>query len=220
MPPKFAKKLTASQTQRAISNTQAEPVQASQEQATQPDAETQVDGDAQPDADDPSSSAHSNVADATMASTADGAAASGADTAASSADEVETKVSSKKKPAGKKVPANGGKAGDGSKRKRKRKHDPTNFQAYIHKIQKQVHPDCAMTKTAMQIMGDFIKDLCLRIADLASDLCKKLKKATLQAHDIQTATKLILSGELAKHALSEGGKALRTFNKRTEQGLR
>ncbi|CAD0083186.1 unnamed protein product [Aureobasidium vineae] len=128
MPPKVAKKLTASQSQRTISNTQAEPRHTSQEQAAQPDAEIQIDGDNQPDADDPLSSADSNVADVTMASTADGAAASAADTAASSADEVETKVSSKKRPAGKKVPAT-----DGNKRKRKRKHDPTNFQAYIHK---------------------------------------------------------------------------------------
>jgi hypothetical protein len=30
-------------------------------------------------------------------------------------------------------------------------------------------------------------DLFRRIAELACDLCKKLKKATLQAHDIQTA---------------------------------
>jgi hypothetical protein len=101
-------------------------------------------------------------------------------------------------------------------------------------------------------------DLFRRIAELACDLCKKLKKATLQAHDIQTAyvssllyaltypissihtchfhpyalpllghadlsfysTKLILPGELAKHAQSEGCKALRTFNKHTKQGLR
>ncbi|KAI4717544.1 hypothetical protein E4T48_06259 [Aureobasidium sp. EXF-10727] len=221
MPPKIAKKLTASQSQRAITNTRAEPVQTNQEQASQPDAETQVDADTQPDADDPSSSADNNVADVTMASTADGAAASGADTAASSADEDETKVSSKKKPAGKKVPATDGKKhGEGTKRKRKRKQEPTNFQAYIHNVQKQIHPDRSMSKTAMQIMNDLIKDLCLRIADLASDLCKNLKKATLQAHDIQTATKLILAGELAKHAQSEGCKALRTFNKRTEQGLR
>jgi hypothetical protein len=30
-------------------------------------------------------------------------------------------------------------------------------------------------------------DLFVRIAELACDLCKKLKKATLQAHEIQTA---------------------------------
>ncbi|KAG9833949.1 hypothetical protein KCU77_g12344, partial [Aureobasidium melanogenum] len=162
---------------------------------------TQVDENTQPDADVPTSSADSDIVNDALASTADGASAATPDTATSSADEVETKPVIKKpaakKVAGKKVPATDGKKdGEGTKRKRRVKRDPTNFQAYIH------------------------KDLCLRIADLASDLCKKLKKVTLQAHDIQTATKLILSGGLAKHAQSEGVKALRTFNKATEQGLR
>lgn len=72
-------------------------------------------------------------------------------------------------------------------------------------VLKQIHPDNAIGKAAMQIMNDFVKgmeqlglsfntaqltlqtDICIRIADLASDLCKKLKKPTLQAHDIQAA---------------------------------
>ncbi|KAH0388206.1 histone-fold-containing protein, partial [Aureobasidium melanogenum] len=237
MPPKIARKLTAAQIQHAISQTQRvgqsqteeDEVQLDQETQvdgdTQPDQDTQVDENTQPDADIPTSSADSDVVNDALASTADGASAATPDTAASSADEVETKPVIKKpaakKIAGKKVPATDGKKdGEGTKRKRRRKQDPTNFQAYIHKVLTQVHPDCAITKTSMQIMNDFIKDLCLRIADLASDLCKKLKKATLQAHDIQTATKLVLSGGLAKHALSEGAKALRAFNQATKQGLR
>ncbi|KAG9678386.1 histone-fold-containing protein, partial [Aureobasidium melanogenum] len=262
MPPKFAKKLTTAQTQRAIAKTQgygssrdeirqamAETPRVGQSQVnqpdqetqvdngtqldqdtqvygnTQPDQETQVDEDTQPDADVPTSSADSDIVNDAMASTADGTDAATPNTLASSAHETETKPVIKKpaakKVAGKKVPAaDGKKDGEGTKRKRRRKQDPTNFQAYIHKVLRQVHPDCAITKTSMQIMNDFIKDLCLRIADLASDLCKKLKKATLQAHDIQTATKLVLSGGLAKHAQSEGAKALRAFNQATKQGLR
>ncbi|KAG9839874.1 hypothetical protein KCU98_g14789, partial [Aureobasidium melanogenum] len=241
MPPKFAKKLTAAQIQHAIAETQrVEPSHADQEDEVQPDQETQVDDETQPDqetqvnhstqpdADVPTSSADSDIVNDALASTADGADAATPktpETTVSSTHEVETKPAIKKpatkKVAGKKVPASDSKKnGDGTKRKRRVKRDPTNFKAYIIKVLRQVHPDCAITKTSMQIMNDFIKDLCLRIADLASDLCKKLKKATLQAHDIQTATKLILSGGLAKHAQSEGAKALSTFNKATEQGLR
>ncbi|KAG9960654.1 hypothetical protein KCU61_g6334, partial [Aureobasidium melanogenum] len=209
--------------------TQEDEVQLDQETQvdgdTQPDQETQVDENTQPDADVSTSSADSDVVNDALASTADGASAATPGTAASSADEVETKPVIKKpaakKVAGKKVPATDGKKdGEATKRKRRVKRDPTNFQAYIHKVLKQIHPESAIGKAAMQIMNDFVKDICIRIADLASDLCKKLKKPTLQAHDIQAATKLILSGELGNHGQRAGAKALRAFNQATKQGLR
>ncbi|KAI4744286.1 hypothetical protein E4T50_05342 [Aureobasidium sp. EXF-12298] len=210
MPPKIAKKGTLSQTKLAIANTQA---------GSQPDAETQVDANTQVDADIPSSSANSNAVDDAMASTANGAAASTADTAHTSADEAETKPAAKR-PAGKSIAAATDKKDGEGKKKRRRKPDLSSFKLYILTVQQQVHPGCKISKNAMQIMNDFIKDLFARIAELSCDLCKKQKKATLQAHEIQTAVKLLLPGELAKHAQSEGCKALSKFNTRTKQGLR
>ncbi|KAH0338768.1 hypothetical protein KCU81_g7483, partial [Aureobasidium melanogenum] len=231
MPPKIARKLTAAETQHAIAQTQGHEASQSNEDAIQPDQETQTDNDTQldqntqPDADIPTSSGDSDVVNKALASIADGASAATPDTPDSSADETETKAAIKaatKKPAAKKVSAttDGKKDGEGKKRKRRVKRDPTNFQAYIHKVLKQIHPDNAIGKAAMQIMNDFVKDICIRIADLASDLCKKLKKPTLQAHDIQAATKLILSGELGNHAQRNGAKALRAFNHATKKTLR
>ena len=156
MPPKIAKKLTAAQTQHAIAQTQrAEPSQDShQEDAVQPDQgtqvsdepqpdqDTQVDDNTQHDADAPTSSADSDVVNDAVTSTADGADTATPDTPASSTHEVETKAAIKtatKKPAGKgvagkKVPAADDKKNtDGTKRKRRVKRGPTNFQAYIHK---------------------------------------------------------------------------------------
>lgn len=103
---------------------------------TQPDQETQVEDETQPDADDPTSSADNNIVTDAMASTTDGADAATPDTPASSANEVETKPAIKKpaakKVAGKKVPATDDKKdGEGTKRKRRVKRDPTNFKAYI-----------------------------------------------------------------------------------------
>lgn len=161
MPPKVARKLTATETQHAIAQTQGHEASQVNEDAVQPDQETQLDDgtqpdqetqagndtqldqdtqvedEIQPDANVPTSSADSDVVNDAMASTADGASAATPDTPDSSADETETKAAIKaatKKPAGKKVPATEDKKdGTSTKRKRRVKRDPTNFQAYIHK---------------------------------------------------------------------------------------
>ena len=46
----------------------------------------------------------------------------------------------------------------------------------------------------------------------ASKLCRFSKKATLSSREIQTAGRLMLPGELSKHAVSEGTKAVTKFS--------
>lgn len=49
----------------------------------------------------------------------------------------------------------------------------------------------------------------LAIADLCStELASYSKKSTISSREIQTAVRLILPGELAKHAISEGTKSV------------
>ncbi|KAH8059833.1 hypothetical protein JL720_13762 [Aureococcus anophagefferens] len=43
-------------------------------------------------------------------------------------------------------------------------------------------------------------------------LCRFSKKATLSSREIQTAVRLMLPGELSKHAVSEGTKAVTKFS--------
>ena len=50
-----------------------------------------------------------------------------------------------------------------------------------------------------------------RIAVEASKLVRYNKKGTLSSREIQTAVRLILPGELAKHAVSEGTKAVTKY---------
>ena len=85
------------------------------------------------------------------------------------------------------------------------------YDSYIHKVLKQVHPDTGMSKKGMSIMNSFINDVFERIASEASKLCKYNNKATLSSREIQTAVRLALPGELAKHAVSEGTKAVTKF---------
>ena len=87
-----------------------------------------------------------------------------------------------------------------------------NFSHYIYKVLKQVHPDTGMFSKAMSIMDSFVHDLFDRLAAEASSLAKKNKQSTILARDIQSAVRLIIPGELAKHAISEGTKAVTKYN--------
>jgi histone H2B len=61
-------------------------------------------------------------------------------------------------------------------------------------------------------MNSFINDIFDRIASEAGRLTTFSKKATLSSREIQTAVRLMLPGELAKHAVSEGTKAVTKFS--------
>ena len=64
----------------------------------------------------------------------------------------------------------------------------------------------------MSIMNSFINDIFERIAGEAVRIAMNNKKATLSSREIQTAVRLMLPGELAKHAVSEGTKAVTKFS--------
>ncbi len=98
-------------------------------------------------------------------------------------------------------------AGD-KKRKHKRKES---YSVYIYKVLKQVHPDTGISSKAMSIMNSFVNDVFERIANEASRLAKYNKKSTISSREVQTAVRLLLPGELAKHAVSEGTKAVTKY---------
>ena len=50
-----------------------------------------------------------------------------------------------------------------------------------------------------------------KVAAESGRLCRYNKKATLSSREIQTAVRLVLPGELAKHAVSEGTKAVTKY---------
>jgi histone H2B len=90
----------------------------------------------------------------------------------------------------------------------KKKKRTESYSSYIYKVLKQVHPDTGISKKGMSIMNSFINDIFERIATEAGKLSTYNKKATLSSREIQTAVRLMLPGELAKHAVSEGTKAV------------
>ncbi|KAL9694922.1 hypothetical protein quinque_014207 [Culex quinquefasciatus] len=94
--------------------------------------------------------------------------------------------------------------GDKKKKKVRRKES---YAIYIYKVLKQVHPDTGISSKAMSIMNSFVNDIFERIAAEASRLAHYNKRSTITSREIQTAVRLLLPGELAKHAVSEGTKA-------------
>ena len=100
------------------------------------------------------------------------------------------------------------KGAKGAKRRRRRTES---FSIYIYKVLKQVHPDTGISSKGMSIMNSFVNDIFERIATEAGKLSRYSKKMTLSSREIQTSVRLMLPGELAKHAVSEGTKAVTKF---------
>ncbi|XP_044590777.1 histone H2B-like [Cotesia glomerata] len=97
---------------------------------------------------------------------------------------------------------------DKKSRKKKRKES---YAIYIYKVLKQVHPDTGVSSKAMSIMNSFVNDIFERIAAESSRLAHYNKRSTITSREIQTAVRLLLPGELAKHAVSEGTKAVTKY---------
>lgn len=96
-------------------------------------------------------------------------------------------------------------------------------------VLKQVHPDTGISNKAMAILNSFVNDIFERIASEASSACSCFgccrplfnniaelasysKKSTISSREIQTSVRLILPGELSKHAISEGTKSVTKFS--------
>ncbi|KAM9782057.1 histone H2B 8-like [Syngnathus acus] len=96
-------------------------------------------------------------------------------------------------------------------KKGRRKTRRESYSIYVYKVLKQVHPDTGISSKAMSIMNSFVTDIFERIAGEASRLALYNKRSTISSREIQTAVRLLLPGELAKHAVSEGTKAVTKY---------
>jgi histone H2B len=115
------------------------------------------------------------------------------------------KAPAEKKEAGKKT------TGSTVEKKKRAKGRKETYSSYIYKVLKQTHPDTGISTRAMSIMNSFVNDIFERVATEASKLAAYNKKSTIASREIQTAVRLILPGELAKHAVSEGTRAVTKY---------
>ena len=113
--------------------------------------------------------------------------------------------SPKSNPPSKKAPKQKGK---GSRKKSR----VESYRTYIIKILKQIHPELGISKRSISTLNSFVQDIFDRLANEALRLTRYQKRTTLSSRDIQTAVRLSLPGDLAKHAVHEGTKAVTIFS--------
>ncbi|XP_046677395.1 histone H2B-like [Homalodisca vitripennis] len=99
----------------------------------------------------------------------------------------------------------------GDKKKKRRRKE--SYAIYIYKVLKQVHLDNhgVSKQRPCPSLNSFVNDIFERIAAEASRLAHYNKRSTITSREIQTAVRLLLPGELAKHAVSEGTKAVTKY---------
>lgn len=85
------------------------------------------------------------------------------------------------------------------------------FRNYIFKVLKEIYDDTGVTKAAMNIMNTFVNIIFHSLAIEAQKVMEAGGRSTLTARDIQNAVRNVLPGELEKHAVAEGAKAVAKF---------
>ena len=79
---------------------------------------------------------------------------------------------------------------------------------YVTRTLKGINAKMTMGSLTKKIINSFVNDIFERLASKAGDLTRVNKKKTLGSREMQTAVRLVLPAELARHAMSEGTKAV------------
>jgi len=94
------------------------------------------------------------------------------------------------------------------------------FKTYIYRVLKQVHPDTGISLDGMNTMIDLVNTTLSKIVDSSNILMRRTGNKMLGSREIMFAVKMSLPGELAKHAVSEGTKAVTKYNSSIERKVK
>ena|SRR5687768_4490896 len=84
-----------------------------------------------------------------------------------------------------------------------------NFGRYISKVLKGASKSkLTLSSKSVKILDSLVVDFFDRLATEAASLARGAKKRTLGSREMQTAVRLTLPAELAKHAMAEGTRAV------------
>lgn len=99
-----------------------------------------------------------------------------------------------------------------------RKDPNYNYKRYLARVLRKknasgTHPPLTISSEAMECMSNFMSDVFIKIADEAGKLVKKQKAKTLRDSDLKTAVKILMPGNLGKHANAMGKTKLQNMRK-------
>lgn len=83
-----------------------------------------------------------------------------------------------------------------------------NWNRYVSKSLKSINKSLTMSSKTAAIINSFVDDMFQKIASEAANIVRANKRRTLGSREIQTAVRLVLPAELAKHAMAEATRAI------------
>tara|TARA_B100000446_G_scaffold177361_1_gene190082 strand:- start:235 stop:576 length:342 start_codon:yes stop_codon:yes gene_type:complete len=90
-----------------------------------------------------------------------------------------------------------------------RKPRRASYATYINRVLKGASKaKLTLSSKAMKIVSSMVEDFQERIAVEAAALARSTKKRTLGSREVQTAVRLLLPAELAKHAMAEATRSV------------
>ncbi len=87
-----------------------------------------------------------------------------------------------------------------------------NFEIYIRRVLKQIHPDTGISGSALACLNNLIEITVQKIMVGINRILLATGKKTVNDRDIQDAVRLTVPGELCLHSVSEGTKAVFKYN--------
>ena len=82
------------------------------------------------------------------------------------------------------------------------------WNVYASRTLKGINAKMSLGSRTKKIINSFVNDIFERLATEAAKLARINGKKTLGSREMQTAVRLVLPAELARHAMSEGTKAV------------
>lgn len=91
------------------------------------------------------------------------------------------------------------------------KKQTINFETYIYRVFKQIAPDLKISKESKEFVNDLLFRFLKDFIPLTVTMVEHHRHTTMSARDVQSAVRVFFVGQLAKHAVSEGSKAVMSF---------
>ncbi|XP_041056182.1 late histone H2B.L4-like [Carcharodon carcharias] len=99
--------------------------------------------------------------------------------------------------------------------KKRRKSRKQSYSTHVYRVLTQVHPSTGISSKAISVMNSFDVGVFKHITSEILHFIHYNELHTILARDIQSAIRLMLPGELAKHTVSEGTKVVTKYTNST-----